>query len=84
MAGAMLILIWASTGHTGRESWWNDEARVAVTFCVVGTIAMELLIAEQLSLYTFDGDDDTYDGQVNVPGARPRWRRTGEERAQVV
>lgn len=62
MLGGMLILIWSST-LTERQrmfqSWWNGDAKLAVTFTIVTTCLIALFAIQQWTLYSFDGHDDS-------------------------
>lgn len=60
MLTGMCILIWHSTGGGEEwESWWNDESKLAVTFTVVLLSVIGLFIFEQVTLYSWRGEDDT-------------------------
>lgn len=63
MLAGMFILIWSSTGGPtvtiGEKDWWNNEAKLAVTFSVIGLGVGCLFLWEQIELYTWRGADDT-------------------------
>lgn len=60
MITGIFILIWSSTGNNGpNESWWNDQAKLAVAFTVVFIVVAGLFVFEQLELYSWYGRDDS-------------------------
>lgn len=63
MLAGMFILIWSATGgpkvRFGGEDWWNNEAKLAITFSTIGLVVATLFLWEQIELYTWHGADDT-------------------------
>ncbi|KAF4555023.1 Hypothetical protein D9617_3g020920 [Elsinoe fawcettii] len=59
MLSGMCILIWQSTGGVKWENWWNDESKLAVTFTVILLAVITLFVFEQITLYSWRGEDDT-------------------------
>ncbi len=64
MLGGMFILIWSSTGSgafasRSYKSWWNSEAKLAVTFSSVGLIILATFVFEQVTLYSWNGRYDS-------------------------
>ena len=63
MMAGMFILIWSSTGGLTTTalggSWWNGEAKLAVTFTIVAVTIACFLVMEQVALYSFLGKDDS-------------------------
>lgn len=62
MLAGMFILICGATGgpkvRIGRGDWWNNEAKLAVTFSSIGLLVAALFMWEQIELYTWHGADD--------------------------
>lgn len=63
MLGGMFILIWSSTGNLSEYekltgSWWNSDAKLAVTFSTVGFVLFLIFVTEQWTMYSFQGKDD--------------------------
>ena len=63
----MFVMIWSSTGNLSAlemayTGWWNDEAKLAVTFSVLSGVAGVLFVMQQLTLYSWDGQDDSDQG----------------------
>lgn len=56
MLGGMFILIWSATVT---RSWWNNDAKLAITFTIVAFLIGCLFVAEQVTLYSFRGRDDS-------------------------
>lgn len=53
MFTGMFILIWSGTaGYFLSSDWWNDDAKLAVTFTVCFAIVAGLFLAENISLYS--------------------------------
>jgi multidrug transporter EmrE-like cation transporter len=63
MTVGMFILIWSATGgpkvRFGGWDWWNNEAKLAVTFSTIAFVVGGLFVWEQIELYTWNGADDT-------------------------
>lgn len=60
MLAGMFILIWSSTGHEKvGTSWWNGDAKMAVTFSIVTFLIALIFLIQQFTLYTFAGEDDS-------------------------
>ncbi|KAI9733647.1 MAG: hypothetical protein M1834_003249 [Cirrosporium novae-zelandiae] len=48
----MFILIWSSTGRSPPgEPWWDQEAKMAVSFTVVATFTFGLFLAQQVTMF---------------------------------
>lgn len=60
MMGGIFILLWSGTGPTSSFSdWWNDDAKLAVTFTIVALAVMSLFVFGQVTLYSWKGQDDS-------------------------
>jgi sterol desaturase/sphingolipid hydroxylase (fatty acid hydroxylase superfamily) len=60
MLGGMFILIWSSTGsNLPGTTWWNTDAKLAVTFSIVAFVIFLLFVFEQVTLYSWSGRDDS-------------------------
>lgn len=67
MFGGMFILIWSSTGGPlFTSSWWNDEAKLAVTFSIVFLTVLILFIGGSVSLYSWEGQDDADENRQDM------------------
>ncbi|KAF2667535.1 hypothetical protein BT63DRAFT_426397 [Microthyrium microscopicum] len=62
MISGMFILIWSGTGSifpSEDVEWWNGEAKLAVSFTIVFAFIFVLFMVEQVTLYTWKGEDDS-------------------------
>ena len=62
MLAGMLVLIWSSTLLNTRTlfvDWWNDDAKLAVTFTTVTAVLFALAGIQQWTLYSWNGSDDS-------------------------
>jgi hypothetical protein len=63
MPAGIFILNWSATGGSkiriGSGDWWNNEAKLALTFSSIGLLVAALFMSEQIELYTWYGADDT-------------------------
>lgn len=60
MVSGIFILIWSGTGGLVASSpWWNGEAKLAVSYTIVFLCAAAFFLFEQITLYTWDGKDDS-------------------------
>ena len=60
MLAGIFILLWSSTGPVDHfRDWWNNDAKLAVTFTIVTIAVGGLFIFEQVTLYSWRGRDDS-------------------------
>jgi len=60
MLAGIFILLWSSTGSVySFQDWWNDEAKLAITFTIVTLAVGILFVFEQFTLYSWRGHDDS-------------------------
>jgi len=72
MLVGMFILIWDATDPIAggfKRAWWTGEAKLAVTFSIIGLFIACVFVFQQFALYTWRGEDDSaeHDGQQDEP-----------------
>ncbi|TIA07989.1 hypothetical protein D6C80_09482 [Aureobasidium pullulans] len=72
MLVGMFILIWDATDPIAggfKRAWWTGEAKLAVTFSIIGFFIACVFVFQQFALYTWRGEDDSaeHDGQQDEP-----------------
>ncbi|THZ50045.1 hypothetical protein D6C90_02932 [Aureobasidium pullulans] len=62
MLVGMFILIWDATDPIAggfKRAWWTGEAKLAVTFSIIGLFIACVFVFQQFALYTWRGEDDS-------------------------
>ena len=59
MLSGMFILIWSSTGHEFDEPWWNEDAKLAVTFTTMAAVLALVFVLQQWTLFTWQKEDES-------------------------
>ena len=60
MMVGIFILLWSGTGPSSPSgNWWNDEAKLAVTFTIVTIAVAVMFVGGQVTMYSWQGHDDS-------------------------
>ncbi|KAJ4290379.1 hypothetical protein N0V90_010595 [Kalmusia sp. IMI 367209] len=51
MITGLFLHVWSAIRHLDHESWWSDDAKVAVTFTVIGGMSIIVFFVGQITLY---------------------------------
>lgn len=62
MLAGLMILLWSSTLTDAQQkyaNWWNNDAKLAVTFTIVTGFLFILTVVQQVTLYSKQNNDDS-------------------------
>ncbi|OCL07628.1 hypothetical protein AOQ84DRAFT_319671 [Glonium stellatum] len=61
MVIGMFMLVWSATWHLHKQNWWDENAKVAVTFTIVAFCSILVFFAGEVSLYSPSNGVDSLD-----------------------